>query len=329
MGIVSIIFPLLFMVSLGYGLTRAKVFNREQIGGISKFAFYISIPAFLFLNMLKADLSRSLDISAMMTFYIPVIVVFTLGVLLNDTLVGYWGRAKKRGEKGPDEHIVPENAPAYRAVYGLGCSYSNTVLVGLPIIIAALGEQMMGMVFVIITFHSALLFALTFILASLGTSKATNRHFDWQSFLRSIVLNPVVLSITLGIIANGINLKLGDELSAGLRLLSEPALASALFVLGANLSFYRIREGWQLAAVASGVKLILLPAFVYLLGHFLFSIEPQPLAVIVLLSASPLGVNSYLVATQLKAHQATLGSTVVLSTLLCVPSFGFWLWWLI
>ncbi len=327
------------MVCLGYGLTRAKVFSKEQIGGISQFAFYISIPAFLFLNMLKANLSLSLNVGAMVTFYLPVVAVFFIGVFINDALVKLWG--KKAGA-----FVDSSRAGASRAVYGLGCSYSNTVLVGLPIIVAALGEQMMGLVFVIITFHSALLFALTFLLGQMGAAntdetfyETANREsanarrklvsFDLKSFLRSIVLNPVVLSISLGIIVNASGLSLSSELVAGLSLLSEPALASALFVLGANLSFYRVREGWQLAAMASWIKLMLLPALVYLLGHFVFALQPQTLAVIVLLSASPLGVNSYLIATQLKAHQGTLGSTVVLSTLLSVPSFAFWLWWLL
>ncbi|MFT7567578.1 MAG: malonate transporter, partial [Pseudoalteromonas distincta] len=47
--------------------------------------------------------------------------------------------------------------------------------------------------------------------------------------------------------------------------------------------------------------------------------------VLVLLSASPVGVNAYLIACQLKQHQATLAGTVVLSTILCMLSFSFWL----
>ncbi|GGP73308.1 AEC family transporter [Shewanella ulleungensis] len=307
MPIVSIIFPIMFIVALGYGLTRTGFFNKEHIAGISKFTFYVSIPAFLFINMLVAPLAQSIDPFSLLAFYIPVLFVFAIGYLINR----YCGvKSQQRSDAS--------------AVFALGCSYSNTVIVGLPVITAALGKAMIGSIFMIITFHSAFLFALTFALAS----RAQQDGFSWRNFTRSMLLNPVVLSITLGIVANGLSLNLGEQLNDGLVLLAKPALACALFVLGANLSFYRIGDNWRLALIASSLKILLLPALVYVMAAMVFQLSGQNTAMLVLLSASPLGVNAYLIATEIKQHQATLGSTVVLSTLLSVLSFSLWLTWL-
>ncbi|BAJ02699.1 AEC family transporter [Shewanella violacea] len=308
MFIVSIIFPLIFMVGLGYLLTHIKYLSREHIAGIGKFAFNISIPAFLFLNMYKAPLEQSLNITELMAFYLPVLAVYGIGFL-----------ACKLFRRGNDK------VQAHSAVYALGCSYSNTILVGLPIIIGALGESMMGNVFVIITFHSALLFALTFLIASKGAGQG----FSWPSFTRSILFNPVVMSISMGILINALGFNLPDELMSGLSLLAQPALACALFVLGANLSFYSISQDWKFSALACVIKLLVLPALVYFFGHYGLGMVGDSLALVVLLSASPLGVNAYLIATQLKVQQSVLASTVVLSTVLSVFSFGFWLWFLL
>ena len=100
-------------------------------------------------------------------------------------------------------------------------------------------------------------------------------------------------------------------------------------MLGANLSFYRIGDNWRLALIASGLKILLLPALVYVMAAIVCQLPAQNTMMLVLLSASPLGVNAYLIATEVKQHQATLGSTVVLSTLLSVLSFSLWLTWLI
>lgn len=308
MAIVNIIFPIMFMVTLGYGLTRVGFFSKEHIAGISKFTFYVSIPAFLFTNMLAAPLAQSIDPYSLLAFYIPVLLVFVIGYKINRYI-------------GP---ITQRNSDA-SAIYALGCSYSNTVIVGLPVITAALGKAMIGSIFMIITFHSAFLFALTFVLAA----RSQQHGFSWRNFTRSMVLNPVVLSISLGIIANGLNIKLGELLDDGLALLAKPALACALFVLGANLSFYRIGDNWRLALIASGLKILLLPALVYVMAAIVCQLPAQNTMMLVLLSASPLGVNAYLIATEVKQHQATLGSTVVLSTLLSVLSFSLWLTWLI
>ncbi|GIU29274.1 AEC family transporter [Shewanella schlegeliana] len=304
MSTLSIIFPLLFMASLGYLLTAKGPFTKEHIAGISLFTFYICIPAFLFINMYQADLGSSFDTSSLCTFYLPVIAVYGLSAGL------YYYLSPRETENRSNS-----------AVYALGCSYSNTILVGLPIIVGALGEVMMGKVFAIITFHSALLFSLTFILSSkqkIGVMGAWN-------FSKGIIFNPIVLSISTGLILNLLQVPLEHNLTNGLRLLSEPALACALFVLGANLVFYKVAKGWHLALIASVIKLLLLPLCVYAIGRFAFSVEGDSLALLVLLSASPLGVNAYLVAMQVQAQQALIASTVVMSTVLSVFTMSLWL----
>jgi hypothetical protein len=57
----------------------------------------------------------------------------------------------------------------------------------------------------------------------------------------------------------------------------------------------------------------------------MFVLDTQIRNVLVLLSASPVGVNAYLIASQLNTHQVTLAGAVVLSTVLSVVSFSFWL----
>jgi len=305
MTIFSIIFPLLSTVTLGYWVTHFKFFTKAQISGVSKFAFNLSIPVFLFLNMYQAPLGKSFDIMVLAAFYLPVLGVYLIGFLFSRYLLD-------RGE----------GSNANSGVFALGCSYSNTVLVGLPVIIAAVGEQMMGNVFAIITFHSAVLFALTFMLSA----KHADGAFSWRHFTKSMVLNPVVLSISSGLFCNAIALPIAEDLMAALSLISQPALACALFVLGANLSVYKIADDWLASMVVSVFKLLILPALVYLCANYFLHLDEQLISVVVLLSASPLGVNAYLIATQLKQQQSTLGSAVVLSTVLSVFSFSFWLW---
>lgn len=304
MSTLSIIFPLLFMAILGYGFTAKGTFTKERIAGISQFTFYLSIPAFLFINMYQADLAKSFQIKSLASFYLPVLVTYCIGGVLYACL-----NRQRKPLLGPS------------AVFGLGCSYSNTILVGLPVIVGALGDEMIGNVFAIITFHSALLFSLTLLLGH----KQDRASFDLWLLLKGIVFNPIVLSLSGGLVLNLLQVPLFDDLVSGLTLLSTPALACALFVLGANLSFYKISQDWQLALAASFIKLVLLPFSVYLIGRYIFGLEEDNLAVSVLLSASPLGVNAYLIAMQVKQQQAIIASTVVLSTILSVITMSVWL----
>ncbi|MGI2260330.1 AEC family transporter [Shewanella sp. GXUN23E] len=297
MATIDIVFPLLFIASLGFAASKSGWFSAEHIAGISKFAFYVSIPALLFSAMLRVPLEDSIRLPVLGAFYIPVILTFVM------TLLGCaW--LLKRTERET-------------AVLALGGSYSNTLLVGLPVIVAAFGPQQMASVFLIIPFHSAVLFGLTFAIAP-------QQHKRRGSLLKGLLLNPVVASIGLGLMGNAAGLSLPAALSSGLDMLAKPAIACALFVLGANLNQYRLSGAIAVSLGLSAVKLLMLPALILLCGQML-SLSEVELAVTVLLGASPLGVNAYLIAAQLKRDSEVIAGTVVLSSTLCILTVIFWL----
>lgn len=308
MHIFSIIFPLIFIVVLGYSSCKLKFFAQQHIAGLSKFTFYVSLPAFLFLNMSRIDLHHSISLVAFLSFYIPVLCVFGLGILIDRFYL-----TKK--------HLTKQTNYQRHGAFGLAASYSNMVLVGIPIVIASLGKEMIAIAFMIISFHSTLLFALTFLIGA----KGTQQQFSWFEFAKNMALNPIVLSIACGLLLNVAGITLFSDLADSLELLATPAIACALFVLGANLAFYKIAANWQPALIASILKIAVLPALVLIVGHYGFNLEPHILNVLVILSASPVGVNAYLIASQIKQHEATLAGAVVLSTILSAISFSVWL----
>jgi hypothetical protein len=298
MNPIDILFPLIFVVTAGFICAKIHFLSAAHFEGLRTFIFNLAIPVFLFLSMFKADLQQALSASLLLSFYIPVVIVYLC------TCIGF--------------KIVGQLSLSGSAVLALSGCYSNTVLVGLPIIIMALGEQYGALVFMVITFHSALLFALTFALSS-------NVKGSMGELLKPLLLNPVVLSISLGIVANAIALPLPKTLLNGLDLLSKPAIAGALFVLGASLNQYSVKAAWKGALMVSVVKLAVLPAAVFAIATWGFKLPSAHVTVVTLMAASPLGVNAYLVARQLKVKQDVVASSVVLSTLLSVFTLSIWL----
>jgi hypothetical protein len=126
-------------------------------------------------------------------------------------------------------------------------------------------------------------------------------------------------------VANAIALPLPNTLLNGLDLLSKPAIAGALFVLGASLNQYSVKAAWKGALMVSVVKLAVLPAAVFAIATWGFKLPSAYVTVVTLMAASPLGVNAYLVARQLKVKQDVVASSVVLSTLLSVFTLSIWL----
>ncbi len=322
MNILAIISPLIMVALLGFICSKSQWLTRPQLDAISKFTFQICIPAFLFYKMATANFSEQVSWQLFAAFYLPVLVCYTLMWLVNY----YFFPVKNQQIKTTDS-----------AVFALGASYSNTIIVGLPVLLAAIGEQVIGIIFLIITFHSAMLFALTSAIAARSSAQASskndndeNKHFNWLNFLKNTFNNPLIISILSGLIVNLLNISLPVFISESLLLISKPAITLALFILGASLAFYQVRSNLTLISIACVGKLVLLPFLVFITAKHIFTLEPLIITVLVVLSACPTGVNAYLVAKShsLPPHQQgqqIVASTVVVSTLLCIVTIPLWL----
>jgi predicted permease len=58
----NVIFPIFFMLALGYLMRELKLVAENGFKMFSRATFYIFIPALLFTNIYKSDLSSSLNV---------------------------------------------------------------------------------------------------------------------------------------------------------------------------------------------------------------------------------------------------------------------------
>lgn len=316
MNIIAIIGPLVLLALIGFITTKSRWLDKCQLDALSKFTFSISIPAFLFYQMANANFGEQVNFSLFAAFYVPVLICYCLALALS-AFVKALAKKNTKATKNNDKDYESN------AVFALGASYSNTVIVGLPVLLAALGQQVVGIVFLVISFHSAMLFALTAAIASKEQCKQS--QFNLVKFLKQTFNNPLIISIFSGLVVNLLAIDLPDVVDTSLELLGKPAITLALFILGASLSFYRVSSKINPIAIASIVKLLILPALVYLTAHYLFSLSTMVTTTLVILSASPTGVNAYLIALQQKSQQELVAGTVVVSTLLSTLTIPLWL----
>jgi predicted permease len=302
MTIITLISPLIIIGLMGFLLAKKSWLNKEQIDGLTKFTFNLAIPAFLFQQLANADLS-TINLNIYAAFYLPVLVIYGLAWLINYFF-----------------HLHLQRDLPASAVYALGASYSNNVIVGMPVALMVLGEQVLPTVFLVVSLHSALLFGLTSVLA------VNIKQFNWRVFLKQTFYNPLLIAITSGFLVNLMALKLPSIINDSLLLLGKPAITLALFLLGASLAAYKIHREIKFILSASALKLVLLPALILLTSHYIFHFSPLIIMTLVILSASPTGVNAYLIAKQQLKHQETIAGTVITSTLLSTITLPLWLW---
>jgi predicted permease len=299
--------PLILVALLGFVCAKSQWLNRTQIDALSKFTFYLSIPAFLFYQMAQANFTDQISLALFAAFYLPVLCCYCIAWLSHYFLI--------ERKKAP--------STAGSAVFSLGASYSNTVIIGLPVLLTLFGEKVLGIIFLIITFHSALLFTLTSAISSLSTKGKSS--FNGKEIIKQNLKNPLVVSISTGLVVNLLGIELPTILADSLMLIGKPAITLALFILGASLAYYHVRDKLYSISIASLIKLVLLPALVLITSQFLFQLSPLSVTVLVILSACPTGVNAYLIAKVHQQEQQTVAGTVVMTTLLSMITIPLWL----
>lgn len=299
--------PLILVALLGFVCAKSQWLNRAQVDALSKFTFYLSIPAFLFYQMAQAKFSEQISPALFAAFYLPVLCCYCIAWLSHYFLI--------------ERRKPPSTAGS--AVFSLGASYSNTVIIGLPILLTLFGEQVLGIIFLIITFHSALLFTLTSAISSF--SRNGRNSFNGKEIIKQNLKNPLVVSISTGLIVNLLGIELPSILADGLMLMGKPAITLALFILGASLSYYHVRDKLFAIGIASLTKLVLLPALVLLTSQVWLQLSSLSVTVLVILSACPTGVNAYLIAKSHQQEQQTVAGTVVVTTLLSMITIPLWL----
>jgi len=320
MNIISVITPLIIVALAGYISTKSQWLSKMQLDALTKFTFYISIPAFLFYQMAVANFSDQVSPQLFAAFYLSVLTVYLLTWLIN-----YFFYHKDNTENiNQKQH---KNSAA-SAVFALGASYSNTIIVGLPVLLLAIGEQVVGIVFLIVTFHSAMIFTLTSVIAtkhSSKTSSADKKAFNWLIIIKQTFNNPLIISILAGLLFNVLSIPIPNLIADSLILMGKPTITLALFILGASLAFYQVRDELKFIGIASIFKLVILPAFVFISSQYIFNLSSIVVTVLVILSACPTGVNAYLMAKAHNQHQETVAGTVVVSTLFSIITIPLWL----
>ncbi|MEC8578630.1 MAG: AEC family transporter, partial [Pseudomonadota bacterium] len=151
--VASIIFPVIGIIALGFFLVRANMFTSEQNTALNKFVFMIAAPALLFRNVAVTEFPETTPWGLWLSYYLVMFGCMALSI-------GF-ARVLLPRRSGPDCVII-----------GFGSSFSNTVMLGIPIILTAFGEAAALPLFLVLAFHGLLIFSTGILLMELSTSSS-------------------------------------------------------------------------------------------------------------------------------------------------------------
>ncbi len=302
-AIIDIIVPVFGMVLVGFAIGRTKLLSPEGLRGLVNVTFYALFPSLLFRSMATVRLD-ALDPGILLVFFGAVLLLYLLLLLL--------GRAL--GMSLGDQSI-----------FALSGTFSNGVGIGIPFISYAFGPKGLVPLLMIISIHSLILLTLSSFIMEVAAQGAASRRFIHRmggavvTMLKHPVLPPIFAGLLWSWATSHVpGIELPIVLDRILQALATAAPPCGLIMAGASLAHVGLKGHWREAALASVFKLAVLPAMVWLMGRYVFPLDPVWLAVATLNSALPAGANVYLVAQLYGVGVGRATNAVVISTAVSV-----------
>lgn len=306
LAIFNVVLPVFALMALGYAAVRFRLFPNEGVRGLVLFVNNFATPCLLFHAMATSDFSTTFNWSVIGSFYAGAITVFVAGCLLASRLF--------------------KNRPGESVASGFSAFFTNTVLIGIPIMQRAYGQQALVTAFSIIAFHASMLITLGMLVMEFARRDGAPLHKTlWVAFVR-IVSNPLLWGITLGAAANLLHVTLIEPVEAFVNMMAAAVTPAALFGLGGALNDYRLSESWAQSLTMSLLKLLLQPVIAYLLMVYVFHVDHEFLRYGVLLAAMPTGINAFVFATYYNRGVHVATNTILISTVLSVLTVSGWLY---
>ncbi|SOH92171.1 hypothetical protein SAMN06273572_10112 [Monaibacterium marinum] len=306
LGLLEIVLPVFLVMGAGYIATRLKMFNNAGADGLMLFTQNFAIPCLLFSALARLDLGTFFDIRLLISFYTGATISFALGVL--------------------GARWIFKRRPGEAVAVGFGALFSNSVLLGIPIMERAYGPGSVDANFAIIAIHAPFCYLLG--ITAMEVSRADGRGVAGtvNAVLHAMFRNALMIGLACGFIVNLSGITLPEPVWAAVDLIVRAALPAALFGLGAVLTRYKFSAQLPQALMISALSLLVHPSIAWFISVEVFGLPFEFVRAAVITAAMAPGISVYVFANMYDRAKGVAASIVLLGTAMSVLSVSFWLW---
>jgi len=308
LSVFSVTFPFFALVLCGYLATRGKVLPLASISGLNTFVLYFALPCMLYRFGAQTPIGQLLDPAVAGVYLLCGLIIVGAVVALTRRSVGW-------------------NDAAFGA---LVTAFPNTGFMGVPLLVALVGEQSAGPVILSMAIDMIITTSLCIALSRLDVAGGHGVTAALGKSMRGMATNPMPWSIVLGAVASAAGWTLPAPVDKTMAMLAAAASPVALFTIGAVLARSQmnaheyVRPGQYVPLALA--KLIVHPLLIWAVAQGAIAlgvtIEPYTLTVLVLLAALPSASNVALLVERYGAHGGRVARIILVSTVLAFLTFS-------
>jgi len=285
--------PFFAVIFLGMGSRAIQFFDANAAKILSRFAFFIALPAFMFTSVANSDVSLFFNLGFLWRYEISTIIIF-----LSSAWLGLLLFRLNTQESG---------------VLGLASAYPNYGYMGVPLAIMAFGNEAALPMALILLADTVVLLALVAIFVA-----PRQGHFGVVvlNIIRTMISNPLLVSVVVGVIFALFGLKLPEMVNGLVVMLSGAAAPTALFALGMTLYGQPLRNSVGEIGLITIYRLFAHPLLLMVI-FFLFPGQDVLWMNVAILSAClPVAANVFMLAQHYQHYVGRAATSCLISTVI-------------
>ncbi len=285
--------PVVLLIAMGYVAGRRGWIADTSVRDLSNLVFLVLMPALLFRSMSSMRVEQ-LDFRPIALYFLAALILF-FGVL---------------AAQGRDKRAT---------VIGLAAIFSNTAMLGLPLIRLAYGEAGFVLLVTLVSLHALVLLTVVTVVLELmelreqGGDRRRGIGAAVFKAVRNSVIHPVPLPIIAGLAFGQTGLSLPAVVDQPLQLLGAAFAPIALLLVGVTLARTPVGPHLGQALRLSLLKNLLHPVLMLAVG-WVAGLRGLALIVMVVAAAMPVGANVFLFSQRYRVAEDLITATVAVST---------------
>lgn len=306
--------PIFLIMVLGWFLMRIGLFTKEFNKVADKYVFKVALPVLLFKDIATADIRSDFNLTfvlfCMITTTIMFLAIWGLSYIFikDKTQVGAFAQASARG------------SAAVLGIAFINNIYGNSGMAPLMIVSAVPLYNILSVI--ILTFS-----------ADMGKEAQKNKLTDNVSNSKgsnikkaciNVVKNPIIIGIFLGLPFSIFGISIPPIPLKAVTSIAQTATPIALLVVGAGFEGAKAIKKIKLTAIATFIKLVLLP-LIFFPFAIAFGFRGSELVAILIMLGSPTTVTCYIMAKNMGNDEVLSSSIVVMATLLSSVTLTGWI----
>ncbi len=292
--------PVVLFIAIGFLSGNRGWIRAGSVKDLSNLVFMVLTPALLFRTMSSVHLG-DVDFAPIAAYFAAAGLVFG-GTM---ALQGFTSLAAARA---------------------LANMFSNTVMIGVPLVGLVFGEAGLVTLFTLISLHALILLTaatVVFELAAARERAGTPGHED-RSMLRTVlmavrngIIHPIPMPIIVGLLYAQTGLPIPLVIDKPLELLGQALGPLALLLVGVTLAFTKVGTHFRAAMRIALVKCLVHPVAMAAVG-WAMGLKGMPLAVMIVAASLPVGANVFLFSQRYEVAQDEVTASVAVSTALAL-----------